>query len=88
MIIEQYFIENDWEKYKGDPNEDWYYYAFEICEGIRFLSSASDEVSDGEWTISMFNVGKALTFDDEYLFDDFVRVINEAIELSEKLKIN
>jgi hypothetical protein len=43
---------------------DRYYYALEIVSGFSFISSADNELENGEWFAEIFNVEPAIRFTD------------------------
>ncbi len=38
-----------------DGKAEYYYYIKDITRGLTFISNASDEVVDGEWSIEFFD---------------------------------
>lgn len=59
--------------------EDWdgshhHYYAYEITNGMSFISSGSDEAEkDGQWYVDVFNTEDPIRF---YKFEEVQNLIN------------
>jgi hypothetical protein len=66
----------------SDWDGDWHYYAYEITNGLSFITSATNEVTkDGEWFVEIFNTQDPVRF---YKFEEVQSLIN----LLEKHLIN
>ena len=58
----------------GDWDGDHHYYAYEITNGMSFISSASDEIGeDGQWYVDVFNTQEPIRF---YKFEEVQSLIN------------
>lgn len=58
----------------GDWDGDHHYYAYEITNGMSFISSASDEAEkDGQWYVDVFNTQDPIRF---YKFEEVQSLIN------------
>lgn len=58
----------------GDWDGDHHYYAYEITNGMSFISSASDEAEkDGQWYVDVFNTQEPIRF---YKFEEVQSLIN------------
>lgn len=42
--------------------DDSYYYAYDVVDGITFISSASDVVEDDNWYVDIFNTDPIIRF--------------------------
>jgi hypothetical protein len=43
----------------------YHYYAYDLVSGLDFISCASDEVSNDEWTVELFDTLPAIRFTDK-----------------------
>ena len=58
----------------GDWDGDHHYYAYEITNGMSFISSASDEAEkDGQWYVDVFNTQDPIRF---YKFEEVQNLLN------------
>lgn len=57
-------------EYGGD---DTYYYALDLVDGLTFITNASDEVKDDNWSVEVFDTDPSLIFND---FEDLKSLIN------------
>jgi hypothetical protein len=58
----------------GDWDGDHHYYAYEITNGMSFISSASDEAKkDGQWYVDVFNTQDPIRF---YKFEEVQNLLN------------
>lgn len=57
-------------EYEGD---DTYYYALDLVGGLTFITNASDEVNDDNWSVEVFDTDPSLIFND---FEDLKSLIN------------
>jgi hypothetical protein len=73
-MTEKELIKLGFEKHHGDL---FYYYVYSITRKFSLISSANDELIDGEWQVEMFE-------EPEIKFTDF----NEVKTLIELLKLN
>jgi len=64
-LIKEYGFEDD--------NTEFYYYAYDIVDGITFISSASDVVKDDIWYVDIFNTDPIIRF---YEFGQVQGLIN------------
>jgi len=50
---------------RRDESEEptpYYYYVYKIADGVDFISSANDEVENGEWSIEFLEVNPKIIF--------------------------
>ena len=58
----------------GDWDGDHHYYAYEITNGMSFISSASNEIEkDGQWYVDVFNTQDPIRF---YKFEEVQNLLN------------
>jgi hypothetical protein len=58
----------------GDWDGDHHYYAYEITNGMSFISSASDEIGeDGQWYVDVFNTQDPIRF---WKFEEVQNLLN------------
>ena len=58
----------------GDWDGDHHYYAYEITNGMSFISSASDEAKkDGQWYVDVFNTQDLIRF---WKFEEVQNLLN------------
>jgi hypothetical protein len=58
----------------GDWDGDHHYYAYQITNGMSFISSASDEAEkDGQWYVDVFNTEDPIRF---YKFEEVQNLLN------------
>ena len=58
----------------GDWDGDHHYYAYEITNGMSFISSASDEIGeDGQWYVEVFNTQDPIRF---WKFEEVQNLLN------------
>ena len=53
--------------------ESFYYYTYDIVNGLSFISCADDEVKDGNWYVEFFNTENPIRF---YKFEEVQTLIN------------
>jgi hypothetical protein len=58
----------------SDWDGDWHYYVYEITNGLSFITSATNEVTEtGEWFVEIFNTQDPVRF---YKFEEVQSLIN------------
>jgi hypothetical protein len=58
----------------GDWDGDYHYYAYQIINGMSFISSASDEAEkDGQWYVDVFNTEDPIRF---WKFEEVQNLLN------------
>tara|TARA_B110000902_G_C14004507_1_gene473977 strand:+ start:286 stop:681 length:396 start_codon:yes stop_codon:yes gene_type:complete len=86
MILEQYFVDNNWRK-ETDENEDatvYHYYALDLADGFSFISSSNDEVKDNAWTVRFFDCYPSMKFNDTEQLDVMIKIAIDAMELGKE----
>jgi hypothetical protein len=52
------------EEIKEHDEDDSYYYALDIVDGLTFISPTNEEIKDGEWYVEIFNTDPLIRFND------------------------
>jgi len=50
------------ERVDGNDYPEFYYYFYEVCDGLSFISCADTDVKEGEWYIEVFNTEPSIRF--------------------------
>lgn len=61
------------EQIKDHDEDDTYYYALDIVDGITFITPTNDEIKDDEWYVDIFNTDPIIRF---YDFQEVQGLIN------------
>ena len=61
------------EQIKDHDDDDTYYYALDIVDGITFITTTNDEIKDDEWYVDIFNTDPIIRF---YDFQEVKGLIN------------
>lgn len=61
------------EQIKDHDEDDTYYYALDIVDGITFITPTNDEIKDDEWYVEIFNTDPIIRF---YDFQEVQGLIN------------
>jgi hypothetical protein len=69
-IIELGFIS---EEIREHDEDDAYYYALDVVDGITFITTTNDEIKDDEWYVEIFNTDPIIRF---YDFQEVQGLIN------------
>jgi hypothetical protein len=69
-IIELGFIS---EEIREHDEDDAYYYALDVVDGITFITTTNDEIKDDEWYVEIFNTDPVIRF---YDFQEVQGLIN------------
>jgi len=69
-IIELGFIS---EEIREHDEDDTYYYALDVVDGITFITTTNDEIKDDEWYVEIFNTDPIIRF---YDFQEIQGLIN------------
>jgi hypothetical protein len=69
-IIELGFIS---EEIREHDEDDTYYYALDVVDGITFITTTNDEIKDDEWYVEIFNTDPIIRF---YDFQEVQGLIN------------
>jgi hypothetical protein len=49
-------------QFEEDTEHPFYYYTLDIANGLSFISSANDEVKNGEWFVEFFDTDPAVRY--------------------------
>lgn len=69
-IIELGFIS---EEIREHDEDDAYYYALDVVDGLTFITTTNDEIKDDEWYVEIFNTDPIIRF---YDFQEAQGLIN------------
>lgn len=61
------------EEIKEHDEDESYYYALDIVDGITFITPTNEEVKDGNWCVDFFNTDPIVRF---YEFGEVQALIN------------
>jgi hypothetical protein len=50
------------EEIKEHDEDESYYYALDIVDGVTFITPTSEEIKDGEWYVEIFNTDPLIRF--------------------------
>jgi hypothetical protein len=62
------------EQIKDHDEDDTYYYALDIVDGITFITPTNDEIKDDDWYVDIFNTDPTIRF---YSFQEVQTLINQ-----------
>lgn len=61
------------EEMKEHDEDDTYYYALDIVDGLTFITRTNDEIRNDEWYVDVFNTDPNIRF---YSFGELQSLIN------------
>jgi hypothetical protein len=61
------------EEIKEHDEDESYYYALDIVDGLTFITPINEEIKDGEWYVEIFNTDPLIRF---YEFGETQALIN------------
>lgn len=61
------------EQIKDHDEDDTYYYALDVVDGITFITPTNDEIKDDNWYVDIFNTDPIIRF---YDFQEVQGLIN------------
>jgi hypothetical protein len=61
------------EEIREHDEDDAYYYALDVVDGITFITTTNDEIKDDEWYVEIFNTDPIIRF---YDFQEVQGLIN------------
>ena len=56
----------------------WYYYTYDLADGLSLITNASDELLNGEWYVEVFESGK-IRFIDRKEIQEFINIVRKNI---------
>jgi hypothetical protein len=69
-------VEVSAEESGGEP---FYYYTYDVVNGLSFISNDSDDVKDGEWFVEFFNTEVPVRFYDTVDVLGLINILTKAI---------
>jgi len=60
----------------GAPT-DWHYYTYDFAKGFSLISQASDEVTDDNWFVEVFETDGKIKFTDLDFVQQLILLINK-----------
>ena len=73
---EKDLIDLGFKKEYGDTK--WYYYTYDLADGLSLITNASDELLNGEWYVEVFESGK-IRFIDRKKIQEFINIVRKNI---------
>lgn len=64
-------------------DKPYYYYTYDVVNGLSFISNSSDDVKDDEWFVEFFNTEIPVRFNDMSQVSNLIEILTKAI-LNEK----
>jgi hypothetical protein len=61
------------EEIKEHDEDESYYYALDIVDGVTFITPTNEEIKDGDWYVEIFNTDPLIRF---YEFGETQALIN------------
>lgn len=62
------------EEIKEHDEDESYYYALDIVDGLTFISPTNEEIKDGDWYVEIFNTDPLIRFNE---FGELQALINQ-----------
>jgi hypothetical protein len=62
------------EEIKEHDEDESYYYALDIVDGLTFISPTNEEIKDGDWYVEIFNTDPLIRFNE---FGELQGLINQ-----------
>jgi hypothetical protein len=56
---------------------DWHYYTYEFAKGFSLISQASDEVTDDNWAVEVFETEGKIQYNDKSIVKLLIEIINK-----------
>ena len=78
-MTENELIKLGFEKQIEESDPPFYYYSLDLVEGLSFISSADDELINGEWIAELFNTNPAIKFKDAEELSKLINIIKQNI---------
>lgn len=72
LVLLGFTKENIFE-YEGETDPD-YYYAYDVVDGVTFITPTSSEIQNDEWFVDFFNTDPIIRF---YGFEEVQSLINK-----------
>ena len=78
-MTEEELIKLGFKKETEESDPPFYYYSLDLVDGISFITSADDELTEGEWIAELFNTNPAIKFKDAEELSKLINIINNNI---------
>lgn len=75
-IIELGFLS---EEIREHDEDDVYYYALDVVDGITFITTTNDEIKDDEWYVEIFNTDPIIRFYDSQEVKGLINTLKNRI---------
>lgn len=62
------------EEIREHDEDESYYYALDIVDGLTFITPTNEEIKDGDWFVDIFNTDPIIRF---YKFGEVQGLINQ-----------
>jgi len=60
-------------------DKPYYYYTYDVVNGLSFISNSSDDVKDGQWFVEFFNTDVPVRFNDMAQVLGLINILSKAI---------
>ena len=67
------------EEIKEHDEDDSYYYALDIVDGLTFITPTNEEIKDGEWYAEVFNTDPLIRFHDMGELQELINLLTNRI---------
>ena len=64
-------------KEEYSENKDWYYYVYDLTDGITLISPGNDEVIDDNWFVCIMETSPEVQFTDPKDLKDFINLVEK-----------
>lgn len=59
--------------------DESYYYALDIVDGLTFITPTNEEIKDGNWNVDFFNTDPIIRFNDFGEVQGLINQLNNAV---------
>jgi hypothetical protein len=67
------------EEMKEHEEDESYYYALDIVDGLAFITRSNDEIKDDNWYVEVFNTDPAIRFTEFGEVQALINLLNSRI---------
>ena len=78
-MTENELIKLGFKKEAEESDPPFYYYSLDLVDGLSFITSADDELTEGEWIAELFNTNPSIKFKDAEELSKLINIINNNI---------
>ena len=64
-------------KEEYSENKDWYYYVYDLTNGITLISPGNDEVIDDNWFVCIMETSPEVEFTDPKELKEFINLVEK-----------